>query len=233
MTEAADFTLQSLLITLMAGGAAGMATDIAIFPIDSIKTRIQASSKKGKDFVKEAEDVSMFQGLGSAMLASFPCTAGFWLAYEYCRYVIATTAFLDQNLHLILQLIIMASVGSFVESLVRNPFEVVKQNMQIGSSKSTTECISNIWKTKGLINGFYAGFGVFIAREIPYCQIQYPLYELLKLATVRLLSYNSGVALDLIVIPGYLNAVNGAISGAISGFLTTPLDVLKTRLMTF
>ena len=61
MSESAgDFTWQSLMITLMAGGAAGMATDIAIFPIDSIKTRIQASSKKGKDFVKEAEDVSMF-----------------------------------------------------------------------------------------------------------------------------------------------------------------------------
>ena len=105
------------------------------------------------------------------MLASFPCTAAFWISYEYCRYIIQTTAFLNENLHLILQLVIMASVGSFCESLVRNPFEVVKQNMQIGSSKSTTDCIKKIWKKKGLINGFYAGFGVFIARELPYCQI--------------------------------------------------------------
>ena len=105
------------------------------------------------------------------MLASFPCTAAFWISYEYCRYIIHSTAFLNENLHLILQLIIMASVGSFAESLVRNPFEVVKQNMQIGSSKSTTDCINNVWKKKGFFNGFYAGFGVFIARELPYCQI--------------------------------------------------------------
>lgn len=50
---------------------------------------------------------------------------------------------------------------------------------------------------------------------------------------IKMLSYNSGVAIDLIVVPGYLSCVNGAISGAISGFFTTPLDVLKTRLMTF
>ena len=79
------------------------------------------------------------------MLASFPCTAGFWVAYELCRYVLTTNVILNNNLHLLIQLIIMASVGSFAESLIRNPFEVVKQNMQIGSSKSTMACINNIW----------------------------------------------------------------------------------------
>ena len=61
----------------------------------------------------------------------------------------------------------------------------------------------------------------------------YPLYEVFKLLTVRMLAYNSGTPAVLIEIPGYLNSINGAIAGAIAGFLTTPLDVLKTRLMTF
>ena len=105
--------------------------------------------------------------------------------------------------------------------------------MQIGQYYSTRECVQNIWKSKGIVNGFYAGFGVFIAREIPFCQIMYPLYEVLKLITVRTLAYNSGTPAVLIEVPGYLNSINGAIAGAIAGFLTTPLDVLKTRLMTF
>ena len=34
-------------------------------------------------------------------------------------------------------------------------------------------------------------------------------------------------------LPGVVNSINGSIAGATSGFLTTPLDVLKTRRMTF
>ena len=93
--------------------------------------------------------------------------------------------------------------------------------------------MKNIWRTKGLSNGFYAGFGVFIAREIPFCQIMYPIYELLKLATARALAYSSGKPISMVEVPGYINSINGSIAGAIAGFLTTPLDVLKTRMMTF
>ena len=105
--------------------------------------------------------------------------------------------------------------------------------MQIGSYNSIMDCVNNIWKTKGLIGGLYAGFGVFLLREIPYCQLQYPLYEIFKFATVRLYAVQSGTPLVLVEVPAFVNAINGAISGAIAGFFTTPLDVLKTRLMTF
>ena len=128
MGDNPQFTTEAFIVSVLAGGIGGMACEVAIFPIDSIKTRIQASDK-GKDFVKQAEEVSKFTGLFSAMAASFPCTAMFWLAYEYCKYIIHTTEFLQSNLHVVVQLVIIASVASFCESLVRNPFEVVKQNM--------------------------------------------------------------------------------------------------------
>ena len=36
--------------------------------------------------------------------------------------------------------------------------------------------------------GFYAGFGPFVARDIPFSAIQFPLYELLKMTSIKLLA---------------------------------------------
>ena len=94
------------------------------------------------------------------------------------------------------------------------------------------EAVAHINKTKG-IKGFYAGFGPFVARDIPFSAIQFPLYELLKMTSIRLLAARAGVSADAYELPGIVNSINGAIAGSTSGFLTTPLDVLKTRRMTF
>jgi hypothetical protein len=85
------------------------------------------------------------------------------------------------------------------------------------------------------IRGFYRGFGITIAREVrvlagvadyqlPFTSIQFPLYEALKSAYSRKYLHgsrpSSGEA-----------AVCGSIAGAVAALLTTPLDVVKTRVM--
>jgi len=87
---AQTFNLKTFLVATLAGGIAGTSIDFALFPIDSIKTRLQASSNS-TNFVQKASDVSKFKGLASAMAASFPCAATFWLSYEFSKY------FLHQN----------------------------------------------------------------------------------------------------------------------------------------
>ena len=79
-----------------------------------------------------------------------------------------------------------SSMAETAQALVRCPFEVVKQNMQIGKYKSTLAAVQDIWMTKGLIKGFYAGFGSFVLRDIPFSAIQFPLYEVLKITQIRL-----------------------------------------------
>ena len=53
------------------------------------------------------------------------------------------------------------------------------------------------------------------------------------MVSIKVKSNRDGTAESQTVIPGIVNSVNGSIAGATSGFLTTPLDVLKTRQMTF
>ena len=112
-----------------------MAADFVVLPIDAIKTRLQASSEKD-DSEKKADKVSKYGGLASAMLASFPCAALFWLAYEYSKYYIQSSAFLSEKLDVNMQNFVAASVGGLAEALARCPFETVKLNMQMGKFSS-------------------------------------------------------------------------------------------------
>lgn len=73
-----------------------------------------------------------------------------------------------------------ASSAEIMQALVRNPFEVVKSNLQVGKYKGMLECAVDIIKHKGF-RGLYSGYLSFIMREIPFSSIQFPFYELLKM----------------------------------------------------
>lgn len=53
------------------------------------------------------------------------------------------------------------------------------------------------------------------------------------MTSIKLLAASAGVNEASYELPGIVNSINGSIAGATSGFVTTPLDVLKTRRMTF
>ena len=107
---ASQFTLQTFAISMFAGGIAGLSIDLALFPVDSIKTRLQASSSK-VDFSKKADSVSKYRGLAASMAASFPCAAMFWLAYEFSKYYIHTNPYLNTYLNVHVQHILASSIA--------------------------------------------------------------------------------------------------------------------------
>ena len=114
-----------------------------------------------------------------------------------------------------------ASLGEVMACLVRVPTEVVKQRMQAGQYVSLRETVSATLKRDGP-SGFYTGFGTTLLREIPFAFIQFPLYEQFKSSLG--LYYQRDVE-------SYEAAVCGSVAGAVAAAVTTPLDVLKTRLM--
>jgi solute carrier family 25 S-adenosylmethionine transporter 26 len=114
-----------------------------------------------------------------------------------------------------------ASLGEVMACLVRVPTEVVKQRMQAGQYQSLRETVSATMQRDGAV-GFYKGFGTTLLREIPFAFIQFPIYEELKCSL--------GLAAGREV-RAYEAALCGSLAGAVAAAATTPLDVLKTRLM--
>ena len=121
-----NWSFKTFMVASLAGGIAGTSIDLALFPVDSIKTRLQASSDS-KNFIKASKDISKYKGLVSAMAASFPCAAVFWLSYEYSKYAIRRTTGDGLNIHV--QHLLASSYAELCQAVVRCPFEVVKQNM--------------------------------------------------------------------------------------------------------
>jgi len=68
------------LKALIAGGAAGTSVDVALFPIDTIKTRLQSP----QGFLKAGGFKGIYRGLGAAAVGSAPGAALFFSTYEVC-----------------------------------------------------------------------------------------------------------------------------------------------------
>ena len=93
------------------------------------------------------------------------------------------------------------------------------------------EAIRQVYQHQGL-KGFYVGYTSLIMREIPFSSIQFPFYELLKLMQIKIKSKAEELPEDQVTLGGIQLGLSGSVAGAFAGFLVTPFDVLKTRLMT-
>lgn len=113
-----------------------------------------------------------------------------------------------------------------VACLIRVPTEIVKSRAQTstyGSLARSSFAAARILLAHEGLPGFYRGFGITVAREIPFTSIQFPLYEFLK---TRLARYRGQAQVS-----AHQAAVCGSLAGGFAAALTTPLDVLKTRTM--
>uniref|UniRef100_A0A7S0UF31 Mitochondrial carrier protein n=1 Tax=Pseudo-nitzschia delicatissima TaxID=44447 RepID=A0A7S0UF31_9STRA len=224
----------SFATALVAGGCAGTSVDVALFPIDTLKTRMQSP----QGFVKAGGFRGVYNGLGAAAVGSAPGAALFFSSYETCKPIIRRW---QQSLgghgdsgmrNPAISHMVAASIGESAACLVRVPTEVIKAKMQTNaanaSSLSKTFRLVLEEKASGPLGGFtgglYRGYGITLMREIPFAMIQFPIYEFLKKYWTE--NLRGGVPVNPLQA-----AACGSFGGAIAAAATTPLDVVKTRLM--
>ena len=186
--------------------------DIALFPLDSIKTRVQADSKG--HYLSTSHPYS---GLLSSTLASFPCAATFWATYCTVKRLLRSEG---TETHPAAVHVAAAVAGGTTSSVVRAPFEIVKQQMQLRLHENNRQAVRAIVRAHGAL-GLFTGLSSLIGREVPFDVLEFLLYEYLKYSDY------GGEERSL-----WTHLLHGAVAGGCAALATNPVDVVKTRIMT-
>lgn len=197
---------------LVAGAIAGAAVDLTLYPLDTIKTRLQ--SQQG--FAASGGFKRIYAGVPAIAVGSAPGAALFFVSYEkskrYFDKIFPHSAYAHMT---------AAGFGEIVACLIRVPTEVIKQRAQASPSMSVPRLVIHGVYNEGL-SGFYRGYWSTVSREIPFSIIEFPIWEYLK----KSWSEKQGHPVSALQ-----TAACGSIAGAIAAGATTPLDVAKTRIM--
>ncbi|KAF3104241.1 S-adenosylmethionine transporter [Orbilia oligospora] len=221
-----DPSLSPFTRALLAGAVAGLTVDLTLFPLDTLKTRLQSSS----GFLASGGFRNVYRGIGSVFLGSAPGAALFFVSYEGVKSSAFTKSYLGGK-DTPAASMLASAIGEVAACTVRVPVEVVKQRAQAtgtGSSLAAVKYVVNLGKDRGLLGVWreiYRGYGVTIMREIPFTMIQFPLWEGMKKWCVRVRGGGDRRA------SGAESAVCGSVAGGVAAAVTTPLDVMKTRMM--
>ncbi|KAL8681608.1 MAG: hypothetical protein Q9186_002277 [Xanthomendoza sp. 1 TL-2023] len=227
---------------LLAGALAGTTVDLSLYPIDTLKTRLQSSA----GFYPSGGFRGVYAGVGSAVVGSAPGAALFFVTYEGVKSRLrfirerrgqgggggddGTGLARGKDWSEPVEHMVAASAAEVAACAVRVPTEVVKQRAQAAQHPSSMAALRFILAQRGDIGVWgvwremYRGWGVTIMREVPFTAIQFPLWEGMK--TWRRRKNGRGQQVSALE-----SGVFGSLAGAVAAGLTTPLDVLKTRMM--
>ncbi|XP_022745221.1 uncharacterized protein LOC111295762 [Durio zibethinus] len=212
----------SVLKSALAGGLSCALSTSLMHPVDTIKTRVQASTLTFPEIISKLPQIGvrgLYRGSIPAILGQFSSHGLRTGIFEASKLVLINVA---PNLPDI-QVQSMASFCStFLGTAVRIPCEVLKQRLQAGLFDNVGEALVGTWHQDGL-KGFFRGTGATLCREVPFYVAGMGLYAESKKLAQQLLRRE--------LEPWETIAV-GALSGGLAAVVTTPFDVMKTRMMT-
>jgi len=218
-----------LAVNMLAGALAGISEHAVMYPVDSIKTRMQVLATSpaavysgiGNAFsrISSTEGIrALWRGVSSVILGAGPAHAVQFGVYEAVKelaggnrggpqWVANTTA---------------GAAGAIANEALMNPFDVIKQRMQMHNSqyRSVYHCARTVLRAEG-IGAFYISYPTTLTMAVPFNAVQFSVYEHLKKLMNPTNAYSPTT-----------HMVSGGLAGAVAAAVTTPLDVAKTLLQT-
>uniref|UniRef100_A0A914D4A8 Mitoferrin-1 n=1 Tax=Acrobeloides nanus TaxID=290746 RepID=A0A914D4A8_9BILA len=217
-------------VHMAAGGLAGLAEHCVMFPLDSVKTRMQSlcpcpevkcpTPVHGVTSMMRREGwMRPFRGVNAVAAGAIPAHALYFTVYEKAKGFLTGHTFGHNNTLAYGAAGVLATV---VHDLVMNPAEVVKQRMQMAYSPygGSLECIRCIYKREGIV-AFYRSYTTQLLMNIPFQAVHFMTYEFVQ--QIRNPEHKYDPATHLIA---------GGLGGGVASAVTTPLDCIKTVLNT-
>eukprot|EP01133_Synstelium_polycarpum_P007471 gene7471-8742_t len=233
-------------VHLVAGAIAGVAEHVGMYPVDTVKTHIQAYTplvrpgvnmathfpgpiQTTREIISRSGVSGLFRGVTAVATGAAPAHALHFSIYEFLRHRICGG---DKAHHHPIKTGAAGAFATMVSEAVASPMDAVKQRMQLQLTNynGMVDCMQKMWVKEGP-RAFYAGYTTSLVMNVPYYGFYFATYESLKkvlennasTSTSSSTSYNNKLL-------GHLVAGGGA--GMVAGALTNPFDVAKTRLQT-
>lgn len=214
---------------MVAGSIAGSVEHMAMFPVDTLKTRMQALGGSCSSItvrqalgsiLKLEGPAGLYKGIGAMGLGAGPAHAVYFSVYEWFKEVFSGGNPNNSAAHAVSG--VFATVAS---DAVITPMDMVKQRLQLQHSpyKGVGDCVKKVVMEEGF-GAFYASYRTTILMNAPFTAVHFTTYEAVKRGLMEV-SPESASDERLIV-----HATAGAAAGALAAALTTPLDVVKTQL---
>ncbi|KAH9935925.1 mitochondrial carrier [Epithele typhae] len=218
-------------VSMAAGALAGITEHAVMFPVDSIKTRMQVFATSpaavytgmGNAFTRISSTEGMralWRGVSSVIMGAGPAHAVHFGTYEMVKEFAGGNVNGASNQWIATSL--AGASATIASDALMNPFDVIKQRMQVHKSefRSAVTCARTVYRAEGL-SAFYVSYPTTLTMTVPFTAVQFTVYEQMK----TFLNPNE-------VYSPSTHIVAGGLAGAVAGAVTTPLDVAKTLLQT-
>ncbi|KAG2393060.1 hypothetical protein C9374_009637 [Naegleria lovaniensis] len=236
---------------MLMGAMAGLLSDGVVHPIDTIRTntilRSAASSHTSQIPKFQYSLRSLYRGFSVVSLFTIPAHASYFVSYEKSKEYFSPILKSDNLTYLLSGLI-----ADIFGGLFWCPMDVMKQRFQYHQRLT----FKDMFSSPNSLKIIYKGFGTSIAVYGPYVSLYFMLYENLKKTHFLQHLHKSGIndftkdstnhsnhsnhsnhqqqqstpMTTTLSLPHYI--IYASMASTVSAIVTTPLDVIKTKVQT-
>ncbi|KAG8458744.1 hypothetical protein KFE25_012942 [Diacronema lutheri] len=246
MTTPFEHDLQSYTRFSGVCGAVAAAEGMLTYPFDLIKTRQQASPNSSHvmhrstlryltSVVRTDGVRSLYRGFGWSVIGGLPSEVSFYLSYTVLKDALLQTRAGQEHPS---SVYLAAGAGADAISLLLwVPADIISQRLQVQGvvpsglaqpqpaphalPASGWQLARHVLATEGLV-GLFRGLGPTLAVHTPASAVWWLTYETGKETVGKALGRKADESV-------LVQSCAGALAGATAAAITTPLDVLKTR----
>lgn len=237
----------SIAAHLAAGAFAGIMEHTVMYPIDSIKTRMQmfvaGQPQMNRLVISSISRISssegayaLWRGVSSVVLGAGPAHAVYFSVFEALKTFLVsrlsnqtsannTSKWVTDESHPLIAS--GAGIAATIASdALMTPFDVLKQRMQVAQQGTTSSSVRllktalSVYRQEGL-SAFFISYPTTLFTSIPFAALNFGFYE-----------YSSSLLNPTNAYNPYYHCISGGVAGGVAAALTNPFDCIKTALQT-